>query len=260
MSRKLRAAISCAVAVEICGSYVVVIDASSTLDRRRFYSMEEYVKGGRRTYDATGRRRSSRTRQVQVADVTARLVVERGYAGLTMAALAAEAGVSVPWLYKVFGPKPALVKRAYDLLLAGDPDPVPMAQRPAFLALAAETDPARAVTRYAAIARDLASRAGPYAAALVTAARAGEPELADFAATIDRERLFGATRFAEHLAALGGLAPTVSTEQARDFVWTQISPDVYRMLVLERGWSAGTYERWLARTLAGALLALERRG
>jgi AcrR family transcriptional regulator len=217
--------------------------------------MGEPVKGARRSYDGTGRRRSSQSRQVRVAEVTGRLVVERGYAGLTMAALAAESGVSVPWLYKVFGPKPALVKRAYDLLLAGDPDPVPMAARPAFRALAAETDPHRAVVRYAAIAGDLASRAGPFAAALLAAARAGEPELAGFAATIDRERLVGATRFAEHLTGLGGLAPGVSTRQARDFVWTQISPDVYRMLVLERGWSRRSYQRWLARTLAGALLA-----
>ena len=48
-----------------------------------------------------------------------------------MADLAAEAGVSVPLLYKVFGPKPQLVKRIYDVLLAGDVDPEPVAERPA---------------------------------------------------------------------------------------------------------------------------------
>jgi AcrR family transcriptional regulator len=59
-----------------------------------------------------------RTEQ-QVVDTAHRLLLERGYAGLAMADLATEAGVSVPLLYKVFGPKPRLVKRVYDVLLAG---------------------------------------------------------------------------------------------------------------------------------------------
>jgi hypothetical protein len=37
-------------------------------------------------------------------------------------------------------------------------------------------------------------------------------------------------------------------------VWTLISPEVYRMLALERGWSGRQYERWLADILTAALL------
>lgn len=216
--------------------------------------MEPVVKRGRRSYDNSARSRSSQTRQLRVAEVTADMLIERGYAATTMAAIAAAAAVSVPWLYKVFGPKPALVKRAYDLLLAGDTDPVPLAQRPAFRALSAETDPHRAVERYAAISRDLISRVGPLAAALLSAARSADPELAGLAATISRERLFGATAFTDHLAELGVLAPGLTCEHARDVVWTLISPEVYRLLVLERGWSAGMYEQWLSDSLSAAVL------
>lgn len=212
------------------------------------------VKGSSRSYDNSRRTESSRARQVRVAEVAARMLVERGYAATTMLDLAAAADVSVPWLYKVFGPKPALAKRAYDVLLAGDPDPVPMAERPAFRALAAETHPARVIERYAAMSRSLASRAGPLAAALVAAARSGEPELADFVSTIDRERLIGAGHIADRLAKLGALAPGVSRRAARDLVWMSISPDVYRMLVIDRGWRGRAYERWLARSLIAALL------
>lgn len=216
--------------------------------------MEPVVKPGSRSYDNSARTRASQTRQLRVAEVTADMLIERGYAATTMAAIAAAAAVSVPWLYKAFGPKPALVKRAYDLLLAGDTDPVPVAQRPAFLALSAETDPHRAVERYAAISRDLISRVGPLAAALLSAARSADPELAGLAATISRERLFGATAFADHLAELGVLAPGLTREHARDVVWTLISPEVYRLLVLERGWSAGMYEQWLSDSLSAAVL------
>ena len=108
-----------------------------------------------------------------------------------MADLAAEAGVSVPLLYKVFGTKPQLVKRVYDVLLAGDMDPVPVAERPALQALVADPDPRGKLARYAALGRAMSERAGPLVSSLLAAARAGEPELRAFAATIDRERLAG---------------------------------------------------------------------
>ena len=191
---------------------------------------------------------------VQVAQVTARLLVERGYAATTVADIAAAAQVSVPWLYKVFGPKPKLVKRAYDVLLAGDPDPVPLATRPAFRALASETDSYRVVERYAAISRDLIARVGPLAAVLLAAGHSGNGDVAALAETIGRARFAGATAVSEHLTDLGALAPGVSKEQARDVIWTLISPGVYRMLVAERGWSDASYELWLARSLQAALL------
>jgi AcrR family transcriptional regulator len=216
--------------------------------------MSEPVKGKARPYDSAGRVRTSRARQVRVAEITARLLVERGYAATTMADIATAAEVSVPWLYKVFGPKPRLAKRTYDVLLAGDPDPVPMSARPAFLALAAETDPHRAVAEYAAIARNLASRTGPLAAALLAAAGSGDPDLVEIADTMKRERLVGATAFTDHLAGLEALRPGSDLGEARDAVWTLISPDVYRLLVLERGWSEDRYEQWLVDTLTATLL------
>ena len=217
--------------------------------------MDPAVKGAARSYDNSGRLRESRARQLRVARVAGRLIVDRGYGATTMADVAAEAGVSVPWLYRVFGPKPKLVKRAYDVLLVGDADPVPLAQRPAFRALAAETVPHRVIERYAAIGLDLITRVGPLAAALLSAAHSGDRELADFAATISRERLFGATAVTAQIAELGALDPRLTRDEARDLVWTLISPEVYRLLVLERGWSGEAYERWLTSSLSAALLA-----
>jgi hypothetical protein len=38
-------------------------------------------------------------------------------------------------------------------------------------------------------------------------------------------------------------------------MWMCTDRDVYRMLVLERGWSSDQYETWLAETLIRALTA-----
>lgn len=220
--------------------------------------MSADVKGSPRSYDRSGRLRSSGERQLRVADVAAQLLVERGYAATTVADIAQAAQVSVPWLYKVFGPKPKMVKRVYDLLLAGDLDPVPIAARPAFRALASETDPQMVVQRYASISRDLVSRMGPLAAALLAAGHSGHGDVAALAETLGRERYFGATAVSDHLAGLGALAPGLTLEEARDIVWTLISPEVYRMLVLERHWSESGYESWLTRTMTAALLEAPR--
>ena len=52
----------------------------------------------------------------------------------------------------------------------------------------------------------------------------------------------------------GGLAPGLDLRRATDVLWTLNHPDVYRLLVNERGWSPKRYERWLGDTLCAQLL------
>ncbi len=42
---------------------------------------------------------------------------------------------------------------------------------------------------------------------------------------------------------------------ATDILWAFSTPDLYRSLVVERGWSADRHEVWLARTLRQQFLA-----
>jgi hypothetical protein len=42
---------------------------------------------------------------------------------------------------------------------------------------------------------------------------------------------------------------------AADVVFALASPEVYRLLVLDRGWSGDRYEAWLRTILADQLLA-----
>jgi hypothetical protein len=42
--------------------------------------------------------------------------------------------------------------------------------------------------------------------------------------------------------------------KATDIVYTVMSPEVFRILTVERGWSEDEYEAWLARTLRTQLL------
>jgi hypothetical protein len=60
------------------------------------------------------------------------------------------------------------------------------------------------------------------------------------------------------LAASGQLRPELSTDIARDILWTLTGRETYRMLVIECGWPSERYETWLADLLAHALLTRRR--
>ena len=60
-------------------------------------------------------------------------------------------------------------------------------------------------------------------------------------------------RFIDSLAP--SLAPGLSTRLATDLLWTFSNEELYRELVLERGWSADQFQAWLARTLRDQLLS-----
>jgi AcrR family transcriptional regulator len=162
--------------------------------------------------------------------------------------------VSVETVYKGFGSKAALTKQVYDVALAGDDEPVPMSERPEIKAIVDEPDPRKKVTRYAALARQLGERLGPLLAVLLRA-RGADPDLDAFAHTTADERLAGTGAIVRLLADAGALRPGLDQPRARDLLWALISPELYLLLVLDRGWSPDEYERWLATAITDALLA-----
>jgi AcrR family transcriptional regulator len=182
------------------------------------------------------------------------LLLDKGYAATTISQVAAHAGVSVETVYKGFGSKAALTKQVYDVVLAGDDEPVPMSERPEIKAIVAEPDPRRKVARYAALARQLGERLGPLLAVLLRA-RGADPDLDAFARTTGNERLTGTGAIVRLLADAGALRPGLDPARARDLLWALISPELYLLLVLERGWPPDEYERWLATAITDVLLA-----
>jgi hypothetical protein len=50
------------------------------------------------------------------------------------------------------------------------------------------------------------------------------------------------------------LAKGLTLAKARDILWTLTGRDIYRMIVVERGWSPEEYEQWLGQILVSSLL------
>ena len=204
-----------------------------------------------RPYDNSRRLAQARQTELAVIDAARELFIADGYAATTIAGLARAAGVAPQTVYKTFGTKAALLKRVYDVTLVGDVDPVPLVDRPEFAAVRDADDGHALLRAYARVGRVLYDRVGRLVATLLEGAAAGDPDLREFAATIDRERLTGTAGVADRLAALGELRHDLTATRARDVLWTLNSVPVWRLLVHDRGWSADDYETWVA----GAMIA-----
>ena len=212
------------------------------------------MAGQRVKYDNSRRAERARESRRTVLDEAHRLLVSEGFAGMRVAEVAERAGVSVETVYKQFRNKGGLLKAAYDVRLAGDDEPVPLAERPEYRAMVEEPDPARKVRHYAALGRQISERTGPLTIRVLEC-RGADPDVEEFARTIETERLFGATAFVGLLERAGGLRPGLDPDRARDELWALISPELWALLVQRRGWSHDQYETWLAESITAALLA-----
>ena len=80
-------------------------------------------------------------------------------------------------------------------------------------------------------------------------------DAADLWAALGAQKLAGMTMLAEDLAAAGVLAPGRSVEETRDELWALSAPELYELLVGQRGWPPDRYRDWLVDVWANGLLA-----
>ena len=215
--------------------------------------MTEDVKP-RRRYDSQRRREQAEQTRRDIITAAGSLFRERGY-GAPMPAIAAEAGIVVETVYRIFGTKAGLFRAVIEALLAGGPTraELPVEDRPAIRAVIEASDPRRKIALYAATQPGIHRRAGPLLRALRDA-KASDPELARLWDELEAWRIEGQGRFVAHLAESGSLRADRSVGEATDILWTLCSLAVHDQLVVERGWTAEEYETWLAAALAGELL------
>lgn len=206
----------------------------------------------KRSYDASRRREQARARRLAVV-LAARDLFERdGYRPTTIAAIAAHAGVSAESIYKSFGTKAALAKAVFDIALAGDDEPVPVAERPAMQATRDEPDVRRKIAMFT---EGLAQRQARSARVqiLIRDGRHVDDSLAPVWAKLNDEGLTGMTMLGRHLLETGQLREGTDLEEVRDMLWNYLAIDHYERLVLAQGWPLQRYTQWLAHAITSAI-------
>jgi AcrR family transcriptional regulator len=214
--------------------------------------MEGAVKGGRPNEPAAPQARTRRTRAA-VIEAARALFAERGYASTTIEAISERSDTPQATTYRLFGSKLGILKAVIDVAIAGDDEAVAVADRPPVRELLADPDPHAQLARFAALLRDVMARTATVHRLLADAARS-DAGAAELLAEIARQRHDGQRRVARSLARSGALRPDVRERDAADIIHALASPEVYGLLVVDRGWSGERYERWIAATLTAQLL------
>jgi AcrR family transcriptional regulator len=212
------------------------------------------AKAVKRRYDNTRRLAQARATRLQVIEAAKGLFIKNGYPATTLDSVADAADVPLPTLYRLFGSKRALLRAVLDTSFAGDDEPIAFADRPAVQAALSEPDPHQLLAAFARIAREFMDRSSAILHVLASAAQV-DAEAADLLAEIRRQRHTGQSRIVAALVARGTLDPSLEPSEAADVVYLLLSPDVHRILTVERRWTPQQYETWLARTLGRTLLA-----
>jgi AcrR family transcriptional regulator len=203
--------------------------------------------------DGVGRQARTRLARAAVVNAARTLFVERGYAVTTMEAISERSDVPPATVYRLFSSKLGILRALIDASVAGNEEAVPLAEQPAARSLLADPDPARQLAGFAAICREVNERTEPLYRILVGAA-ASDPDAAALLADRTRHRRAGQELIARSLARGGALRPTVREADAADIVHALMSPEVYQLLVADRGWPPKRYEQWLTQILIDQLL------
>jgi AcrR family transcriptional regulator len=181
------------------------------------------------------------------------LFLERGYTATTIEAISEESDVPPATVYRLFSSKLGILKELLDVSIAGDDEALPVEDRPHARALLAGRDPRDQLSGFAAITRGIMSRTEPVHRILVSAA-GSDPDASALLAEQTRQRDRGQEQIARSLARAGALQAKLRERDAADIIHTLMSPEVYRLLVGDRGWTPGQYEQWLKDILIEQLL------
>ncbi len=190
--------------------------------------------------------------RAEIVMAAGRLMLERGYVGTSVAAIAGEAGVVVQTIYNSVGSKAELLAAVLDRVAAepGAPALLSGATRERIAEARTATEVIRILARSSALVNERTSGI----LRIVSEAAVVDPDVGEFEQKRDAARLHGFGEVAAALREKRGLRGGLSDHEAAATMWALAHPQTYRSLVLSLGWSTEAYLNWLEKSLLAALL------
>ena len=213
--------------------------------------MPENVKSLQPERARSGQARTRFARRAVVAAARA-LFLERGYAATTIEAISARSDVPQATVYRLFSSKLGILRSLLETSISGDDQPLGVQDRPAVAALLSDADPGTLLAGFAGITTAINERSNDVYRVLVSAA-ASDPAAARLLSEIQRQRDEGQGQMARVLAASGQLRAGLKQRDAADLIHALMSPEVYRLFVVDRQWTPECYQQWLTATLTQQL-------
>jgi AcrR family transcriptional regulator len=181
------------------------------------------------------------------------LFLERGYQATTIEAISDHSDVPAATVYRLFSSKLGILKALLDVSIAGDDQAQSLPERPQVAALFAEPDPEKVLASFASLTVAINARSGDIYR-ILSSASTSDPAAAVLFADYQHQRADGQGRVTRSLARARALRPGLRERDAADLVHALASPELYRLLVVDRRWTLERYEKWLAGVLADQLI------
>ncbi len=212
----------------------------------------EATNRGKRRYDSPRRKVQAAATAEAILVGARRLFEADGYPATSVANVAAEAGVALKTVYVAYATKAQLLRSVWDVTLRGFAD-IPVAEQPWYRQVLEETDPVRTLALNARNATVVKNRIGPLTKVIRDGA-AADPDVRALWDLIQTDYHANQSRIVAKLAAANALRPGLHPDRASDILWALVHPDLWHLLVSERGWTDQEYRDWLTATSVTQLL------
>jgi AcrR family transcriptional regulator len=204
----------------------------------------------KRTYNSESRKAQAQKKKDHILSTAKKLFESKGFEKVTIEEIAREADVSAPTIYALFQSKSGVLRAVMDNALS------PELHQALVTRGTKEKTVLKRIATAAIIARQLydaeTAQLGSLQNASILSPEFKKLEMEREERRYERQRETFEAMVKEHKLVKG-----LNVSKARDILWAFTGRDLYRMLVLERGWSSDEYERWLAHLLADTLFEYE---
>jgi AcrR family transcriptional regulator len=201
-----------------------------------------------RSYVSPTRERQATATRNRILDAAEDLLLKKGFAGMTVAAVAAQAGVSPQSVYSIFTSKTGIIAAAIENRMLRDERNIDALKQ-----LRAKGDPILILQSVAQITRSVYEGNAPTFNAIHGAGLVS-PQLARLENELDQIRWSKQEATSRMLCESGKLLARLNAETVRDILWALTSRELYRLFVFRRGWSPAHYEKQVYAMLVAALV------
>jgi AcrR family transcriptional regulator len=202
----------------------------------------------KRPYVSPARRAKAEATRARIIDAATRLFLEAGYARTSTAAIGKAARTSEASVFAAFGSKADLLVAVVRDHVVRDSD-FPLARQSIWRRFAAQPDKTPAIEAMARVARRAHDRSWRLLGVAAAAAQ-DDAAVAEAMGHAARGRWDDCEWFIREVIGIGDAD---DADRDADAMWTLISVENYRHLVVERSWPPERYEGWLATMLTAIL-------
>lgn len=202
----------------------------------------------KRSYNSESRLAQSQKTKSRILTSAKKLFESIGFEKITIEEIAKHAKVSAPTIYSVFQSKRGI-------LLALMDNAFPPERHASLVAQGKnEKSPRKRLEIAARISRQLYD-AEKTQLNLLRGALILDPEFKTLEMERERRRYQRQEETVKMMAKEKAFNTKIPLSKIRDILWAFTGRDLYRMLVLEQGWSSDEYEKWLGKLLIQTLLS-----